>query len=254
MEKNQKNFADSATPMIGLAQDGDADRIGVVDTTGEFITPNELGAILLWYRFNIRNERGPVSKTIVTSHLMTDLADRYGLPWEEVETGFKNFTKYMKVAGSENPGLVLLEESAHVGLGDIDSWDDAMLVGLMTAEIVAKTGKNLSAIRDEIYKELGYKYFFKRSNVEVSKEEHAMIKSLMDTQKNTIKACLDAILPQDKVVIKTDERGGMKFWFKDGSWLSVRVSGTEPVEDCILKHAGSRMLQKCRNWVADLLI
>jgi alpha-D-glucose phosphate-specific phosphoglucomutase len=203
---------------IGLATDGDADRIGAVDPTGRFIDPHCVMALLVEHLVLDRGLRGSVVKTVSTTQMLNRLAARYGLTIHETPVGFNHICDLMLgeevlVGGEESGGISML---GHIPEGD------GVLLGLLLVEMVATRGKTLSALTDELMAapDIG-KFCYARHDQPVRPFNKAeLVAELMSSPPPLL-----AGLP----VAAMNDKDGVKYIRSDESWLLIRPSGTEPV-------------------------
>jgi phosphoglucomutase len=201
--------------VLGLATDGDADRFGIIDSNGSFITPNQLIALLFDYLVESRKWNGGAARSVATSHLVDRVADARGLPVYETPVGFK----YIGELINENKIVIGGEESAGLSIKGHYPEKDGILACLLAAEAVAARGASLTEQLKELYGRVG-------------KLESARIGVRLTPQ---IMATLGDKLKEDpkeiggRRVERTNRLDGVKFIFADGSWLLLRPSGTEPV-------------------------
>ncbi len=203
---------------IGLATDGDADRIGAVDPTGRFIDPHAIMALLIEHLVNERKLRGSVVKTVSTTQMLNRLALRYGLPIYETPVGFNHITDYMLsedvlVGGEESGGISII---GHIPEGD------GLLMGMLLVEMVAQRKQTLVEMLDELMAapDVGV---FRYGRVD---------RPVRPFKKADLVAGLMANVPEvlaDVRVMDVSSRDGVKFIMIDDSWLLIRPSGTEPV-------------------------
>lgn len=201
---------------IGLATDGDADRIGAVDETGNFIDPHFIFALTLRYLLDVRQMRGAVVKTISTTQMINLLAEKYALPLHETPVGFNHIADLMEahdvlMGGEESGGITI---RGHVPMGD------GILMGLLLMEMMSHYTKGLRDLCDELRDELGAFYYARRDlrTKPFSKNE------LVARLKNDAPATMAGLH-----VVSVNDRDGVKYLFDDSSWLLIRPSGTEPV-------------------------
>ncbi len=201
---------------IGLATDGDADRIGAVDETGNFIDPHFIFALTLRYLLDVRQMRGAVVKTISTTQMINLLAEKYVLPLHETPVGFNHIADLMEahdvlMGGEESGGITI---RGHVPMGD------GILMGLLLMEMMSHYTKGLRDLCDELRDELGAFYYARRDlrTKPFSKNE------LVARLKNDAPATMAGLH-----VVSVNDRDGVKYLFDDSSWLLIRPSGTEPV-------------------------
>lgn len=200
---------------IGLATDGDADRIGAVDARGEFVSPHLIIALALRHLME-QGKRGLVVKTISTTQLVNRLAAAYGLEVEETPVGFNYICDYML----KQPVLIGGEESGGISiLGHIPE-GDGILMGLLLLEIVATAGKPIHQLIDDLQREFGpfaYDRIDRRVQPFSKKQLVARLKEDAPTEL------------AGQPLARINDRDGIKYLLQDDSWLLIRPSGTEPV-------------------------
>ncbi len=201
---------------LGLALDGDADRIGAVDEKGEIFSSHAIFTLLLKHLFERKGLRGGVVKTVSSTRMIDLLAEKYGLTLHETPIGFKHVCELMLseqilMGGEESGGLGVI--------GHIPE-RDGILMGLLLLETVAVTGKGLGQQLDEIMDEIGH-FHYRRidTHIEADKKE-ALLRQLKDAPPTVIAG---------RDVADTNFSDGFKFIFDNGDWLLIRPSGTEPV-------------------------
>lgn len=201
---------------IGLATDGDADRIGAVDGTGNFIDPHFIFALTLRYLLEVRKMRGAVVKTISTTQMINLLAARYDLPLYETPVGFNHIADLMQehdvlMGGEESGGITM---RGHVPMGD------GILMGLLLMEMMSHYGRGLGDLVADMRAELGAFYYARRDlrTQPFSKTE------LVQRLKENAPAMMAGLS-----LVSINDRDGVKYLFDDSSWLLIRPSGTEPV-------------------------
>ena len=201
---------------IGIATDGDADRIGVIDDTGRFLHPNDILVLLYYYLVKYRGWKGPVVRNIATTHMLDKVAEKFGQKCYEVPVGFKHISAKMNetkaiIGGESSGGLTVL--------GHINGKDGIYAAALLV-EMIAMTGKKLSRIYKEIEEECGSIFMEERDYKFNQEKKTAMHKLLMEDQK----------LPELPYEIeKVSYLDGSKVYFKNGGWVIGRFSGTEPL-------------------------
>ena len=200
---------------LGLATDGDGDRFGVIDANGEFITPNQLIAVLFDYLAESRSWSGGVARSVATSHLVDRVAEARGLPVYETPVGFKFIGELI------NDDKIILggEESAGLSIKGHYPEKDGILACLLAAEAVAARGESLTQQLNKLYARVG--------RLEAGRIGVRLTEELMKS--------LSGKLNQDpkeiggRAIERTNRMDGVKFIFGDGSWLLMRPSGTEPL-------------------------
>jgi alpha-D-glucose phosphate-specific phosphoglucomutase len=208
----QANHAD-----VGLATDGDADRVGAMDAMGSFVDPHHIFALALRYLVDKRGWTGRVVKTVSTTMMVDRLAARYGLPLSETPVGFNYIADYMLkgdvlIGGEESGGLSI---QGHIPEGD------GVLMGLLLLEIMADAKVPLHELIADIQQVAGpacYQRMDLRLRHPVVKSE--MVARLVDGAPSDIGGL---------AVGKVDSLDGVKYCLEDDSWLLIRPSGTEPV-------------------------
>ena len=201
---------------IGLATDGDADRIGIIDEKGTFLTPLQVFALLCLYLLEIRGERGLIVKTITTTSMTYRLGEIFKVPVRETAVGFKYVAPLML---AEN-ALIGGEESGGYGFRGHMPERDGILAGLYFLDLMLRTGKTPSELLNYLYSKVG-PHHFNRVDVKFPASERQTIT-------NRIKDNFPKSIDRVKVV-KTDTGDGFRFTLADTTWLLIRFSGTEPV-------------------------
>lgn len=201
---------------LGMATDGDSDRIGIVDETGEYIATNDLLLLLYWYLHEVRGEKGGVVRNIATTHLLDRLARHFGEESREVKVGFKHVT-----AGMEEIGAVLGGESS--GGLTIRGWilgKDGIFACALVVEMLAQTGKRISELREMIYEITGRLYTLEAGVPSTPEMRVAVPRKLAADP-------LTAVGPYP--VVGIDHTDGTKILLENDNWALLRFSGTEPV-------------------------
>jgi len=201
---------------VGVAIDGDADRLGIVDENGVFLTPLQVFALLALYLLEIRSERGPIVKTITTTNMLYRLGEIFGVPVHETPVGFK-YVAPMMIA--EN-ALIGGEESGGYGFRGHMPERDGILAGLYFLDLMVKTGKSPSQLIDYLYNKVG-PHHFKRIDVEFPEDKR---QAIIDRIEHNPPQSIEGVK-----VVNLDTRDGFRFTLADNTWLLIRFSGTEPV-------------------------
>ncbi|MBI2846486.1 MAG: phosphoglucomutase/phosphomannomutase family protein [Chloroflexi bacterium] len=201
---------------IGLATDGDADRIGIVDENGSFVTPLQTFALLALYLLDVRNERGAIVKTITTTQMLYKLGELYNVPVFETGVGFK----YVGPLMLRENALIGGEESGGFGFRGHIPERDGLLAGLYFLDLMVKLKKTPSELVRYLYEKVG-PHFYSRVDVRFH-----------ETQRREIIARLSKERPpalDETPVSRVDTIDGFRYTLKDGTWLLIRFSGTEPL-------------------------
>lgn len=201
---------------VGLALDGDADRIGAVDENGDFFSSHCIFTVILRHLIEHKHLQGGVVKTVSTTRMVDLLADKYGLRLFETPIGFKHICELMLVEDILMGG----EESGGLGVKGHIPERDGILLGLLLLEAMAVSGKGLRRLLDETMDEIGH-FFYRRIDRHIDADlKEQLIKQL----KSAPPAVIDG-----RQVTATNFSDGFKFIFDNGDWLLIRPSGTEPV-------------------------
>ena len=218
IERNLAGLAAAVTAngcALGIANDGDADRVGMYDETGAFVDSHRLLCLLVKYLHEERGLSGTVVKTFSTTHLLDKMGAKYGLPVETTKIGFK----YIGSKIVEGDVLVGGEESGGMAVKGHIPERDGVYIGLLVAEMVAKRGKPLSALVQELFDEFG-PHVAARIDVHTTQ---AKVDGVLETLRG---GGLKRIAGEPVQEVQTLD--GFKHLTPSG-WLLVRPSGTEPV-------------------------
>lgn len=202
---------------LGLATDGDADRIGAMDGRGEFVDPHRLMSLALKYLVEQRGWSGKIVKTVSTTQMINRLGKKYDLEVIETPVGFDHIADWMLredviIGGEESGGISF---KGHIPEGD------GVLIGLLILEMVAATGSTLEELVDELLKDVGPSHYGRldlRLTRPVPREQ---------LSSRLISGAPKAI--GELKVERVSDQDGVKFHMSDDSWLLVRPSGTEPL-------------------------
>jgi phosphomannomutase len=201
---------------VGLALDGDADRIGAIDERGEFFSSHRIFTVLLRHLYERKGVRGGVVKTVSTTRMIDLLAEKFGLQLFETPIGFKHICEMML----EHDILMGGEESGGLGVKGHIPERDGILMALLLLEAMAMSGKGLWALLEETMDEIGH---FHYARIDLQIENSAKHRLMQELSAGGITSI--AGFP----VVQHNFSDGFKYIFADGSWLLIRPSGTEPV-------------------------
>ncbi len=201
---------------MGIATDGDADRIGVIDDKGRFLHPNKLLALLYYYLLTYRGWKGPVVRNNSTTHLLDRIAHAYGEICYEVPVGFKHISAKMQ----ETDALIGGESSGGLTVRGHIPGKDGIYAAALLVEMEAKTGKRLSEIYEEITERFG-EVNIADADIQMTPEvkQELMHRLLEEKALPEFPYDVDHISYQD----------GCKIYFKNDGWVICRFSGTEPL-------------------------
>ncbi len=201
---------------LGIANDGDADRIGMYDEDGKFVDSHHILLLLLLYMYKYKNKTGKVVITFSVTDKMKKLANLFGLECVVTKIGFKYIAEIM----TQEEVLVGGEESGGLAVAGHIPERDGIWIGLLILEFMAKTGKSLKELIKEVYDLVG-PFSFDRDDLHIKEEQKQAI----------INTCKTA--PYKKLgsyeVQKIETTDGFKFYLSDDEWVMIRPSGTEPV-------------------------
>src|SRR5690348_8170182 len=200
----------------GLATDGDADRFGIVDRDGTWIQPNLILALLYDYLVETRHWKMPAARSVATTQMIDAVAKSHGQTIYQTPVGFKYIGQLIRedkiaMGGEESAGLTIR--------GHIPE-KDGILACLLVAEMIAARGVSIGEQIRAMYKKLGREFWPVRENLHLSDEQKA----------NAVrKVAVDSSTLLGRKVVSIDRTDGAKFVFEDGSWMLLRLSGTEPL-------------------------
>jgi alpha-D-glucose phosphate-specific phosphoglucomutase len=230
----------AANATAGLATDGDADRFGVIDYDGTWIQPNHILALVYDYLLETRGWKMPAARSVATSEMIDGVASVYGQKTFQTPVGFKYIGKLIredKIAfgGEESAGLTV---RGHV------PEKDGILACLLMAEMMAARGETLGEQIRQLFKKIGREFWPVRENLHLSEEQKAAAIS---------KAAEDSSKLLGRKVSAVDRTDGAKFTFADGSWLLLRLSGTEPLLRLYVEAESevesARLVREATGWI-----
>lgn len=201
---------------VGLALDGDADRIGAVDENGEFFSSHCIFTVILRHLIEYKKLTGAVVKTVSTTRMVDLLAEKFGLELFETPIGFKHICELML----ERDVLMGGEESGGLGVKGHIPERDGILLGLLLLEAIAVSGKGLRQLLDETMDDIGH-FYYQRIDRRIENDAKEQLIEKLRSQPPTV---IDG-----QRVAATNFSDGFKFIFESGDWLLIRPSGTEPV-------------------------
>jgi phosphomannomutase len=199
---------------IGIATDGDADRIGAFDEKGNFVDSHRIFALLLKYFIEEKKMTGEVAKSFSVSQIIDKMCKKYGLVLHETPVGFKYLCRLMV----ERDILIAAEESGGLGVKGHLPERDGTYIGLLLAEIMATRKKKLSELVNELMEEFGWHYFNRFDAHLTEKEKNRIMAHYKKGPKQI------AGFPIQRI----ETKDGFKLFVENG-WVLVRASGTEPL-------------------------
>ncbi|MFC1986794.1 phosphoglucomutase/phosphomannomutase family protein [Chloroflexota bacterium] len=201
---------------IGFATDGDADRLGIIDEKGTFLTTLQVFTLLCLYLLEIRGERGLIVRTITTSAMLDRLGEIFNVPVRQTAVGFK----YVAPVMLAEDALIGGEESGGFGFRGHVPERDGILASLYFLDLMVKTGKNPSELIDYLYSKVG-PHHFNRVDVKFPEPER---QEIIERIRHNHPEYINGVK-----VVKFDTTDGFRFILADTGWLLIRFSGTEPL-------------------------
>ncbi|MEG0649462.1 MAG: phosphoglucomutase/phosphomannomutase family protein [Oscillospiraceae bacterium] len=225
---------------IGIATDGDADRLGVIDDEAEFLHPNKILVMLYYYLMKYKGWHGAAVRNIATTHLLDKIAESFGEVCYEVPVGFKYISGKMLTTGAIIGG----ESSGGLTVRGHIQGKDGIYAASLLIEMIAVTGKSLSDIWRNICNEYG-SFEMAELDFKFSEEKKAEIfKTLM----------VDKLLPSfDYAIDHVSYLDGCKVYFQNGGWAIARFSGTEPLLRIFCEMDNMEKAQKTAKALQDYL-
>src|SRR6202035_1363865 len=227
---------------VGLATDGDADRFGILDSDGSWMQPNHILALLYDYLVETRGWKMPAARSVATSHLMDAVAEHYGATIYQTPVGFKYIGELIQqdkiaLGGEESAGLSI---RGHV------PEKDGILACLLVAEMVAVRGASLAEQLRRLFQRVGREFWPLRSHLHLPEDVKLKTIARLKTEFTTFLG---------RHVAHLDRTDGLKIAFDNGSWVLLRLSGTEPLmrvyTEAATPRAASQLASETRAWVTD---
>lgn len=214
--RNLQNYVLDRYCDIGIATDGDADRLGVIDDQGRYLHANNILVMLYYYLLKYKGWRGPAVRSLCTTHVLDRVAESFGQKCYEVPVGFKYVSSKMQetdaIIGGESSGGLTVKGHIH--------GKDGIYAASLLVEMMAVSGKKLSEIATDIRKEYGAIHMTERGYRFTFEEKERISRILMEDRK----------LPQLPFEAeRISYMDGCKVYFKNGGWVIARFSGTEPL-------------------------
>ena len=227
---------------VGLATDGDADRFGILDSDGTWMQPNHILGLLYDYIVETRGWKMPAARSVATSHLMDAVARHYGTTVFQTPVGFKYIGELIQQDKIAMGG----EESAGISIRGHVPEKDGILACLLVAEMVAVRRASLAEQLRALFKRVGGEFWPLRTNLHLPEEVKLKTVARLKSDFSTFLG---------RHVKGMDRTDGLKLEFDDGSWVLLRLSGTEPLmrvytEAATLKES-SKIASETQAWVMD---
>lgn len=201
---------------LGIALDGDGDRLGIIDETGKYITTLEVFSLLTNYLSNQQNNKSGIACTITMSSMIDKLGEKNNIPVYRTPVGFKHVGPIMKryscfIGGEESGGYAFKEHIPE---------RDGVLSGLLFLQALTSNKQKISELISNLYSKFGT-HIYKRVDKKKSAES---IKSLSEKINKISPKSISGLS-----ISSIDRQDGVKFFLSDGSWIVLRISGTEPL-------------------------
>ena len=228
--KTHKNY-------VGFANDGDSDRFGVINENGEYVTPNEIIAILLMHLKKNKNYSGCLVKTVGASLMLNIVAEKLGVEVIETPVGFKHVGEAMRkynpiIAGEESGGLSI---QGHI------PEKDGILANLLVLEAMAYENKTMTQLQRDLEQFVGCKFHNTRVDKKLDNQDE--VKPVLEKFSK-----LDSVISQK--ITKKDFKDGVKLYLEDGTtWILVRPSGTEPLLRIYIESDSLDKIEQIRTFV-----
>ena len=201
---------------VGLATDGDADRLGVVDERGKFVTTLEAFALLCYYQLEVLGNRGPLVRSITMTSMIDKLGETYGVPVFDTPVGFK----YLGPVMMHEDALTAGEESGGYAFRGNIPERDGILSGLMILDLMVRTGKTVSELLSVLRDRVGPHHYDRLDLHFDAAEREAIARRVGSAQPQQLAG---------RRVEDIDTRDGYRFVLPEGYWTLIRFSGTEPL-------------------------
>ena len=201
---------------LGIATDGDADRLGVIDEQGNYLHANVLLVILYYYLLAYRGWRGPCVRNVSTTHLLDRVARDFGEECYEVPVGFKHVSGKM----NETNAVIGGESSGGMAIRGHIQGKDGIYAAVLLVEMLAVTGKSIAEIYREIVEKYGVLYFAEKDLATTAENKQLLKQQIFQQRKLPVFSA---------EIVKVSYEDGCKVFFADGSWTICRFSGTEPL-------------------------
>jgi phosphoglucomutase len=224
----------------GLATDGDADRFGIIDRDGTWIQPNHILALVYDYLIETRGWKMPAARSVATTEMIDAVGKVHGEKTYQTPVGFKYIGQLIRedkiaLGGEESAGLTIR--------GHIPE-KDGILACLLVAEMIAARGASLGEQIRQLFTRIGREFWPVRENLHLSDEQKVVALK---------KTAADSSTLLGRTVASVDRTDGAKFVFDDGSWMLLRLSGTEPLLRLYVEAesaaASARLVREAIQWI-----
>lgn len=228
--------------LAGLATDGDADRFGIVDRDGSFVSPNHILGLVFDYLLETRGKKLGASRSVATTHLLDAVAKLHGVKTYETPVGFKYVGPLLR------EGKIALggEESAGMTIRGHIPEKDGILACLLVAEMIGARQASLGEQLRDLFRRVGSEFWPVRVNLDLPQEVQATLPRRLKDEFREFKG---------RRVMHTDPTDGLKLILDDDTWLLMRPSGTEPVVRIYTEAAtldeSQKLANQAREWITQ---
>ena len=235
-----RNLVLSSKAAAGLATDGDADRFGIVDSDGAWVQPNLILALVYDYLVESRGWKMPAARSVATSELVDAAAKFHGQRVHQTPVGFKYIGQLIRedkiaLGGEESAGLTIR--------GHIPE-KDGILACLLVAEMLAARNASISEQIQQLFRKVGRSFAPTRENLHLTDEQKSLAIQKFKGDASTLLG---------RKIKSIDRTDGAKFAFEDGSWILLRLSGTEPLLRLYVEAetpaASAKLVREATNWI-----
>jgi alpha-D-glucose phosphate-specific phosphoglucomutase len=226
---------------IGIANDGDADRIGIMDEKGNFLNPHQVFALLALYFLEVHGEKRPIVKSLCSTTMLDMLGKLYNVPVYETAVGFK----YVAPVMIDKDAFIGGEESGGYGFRGHVPERDGILAGLYFLDFMIKTGKTPSQLVELLFSKVG-PHYYDRYDFHILPEQHKALLNQLSTG-----GALASVAGLR--VARLNRTDGFKYILDDDSWLLIRFSGTEPLIRIYAEGHNPEQVKKLLDFGKDML-
>jgi phosphomannomutase len=228
--------------LAGLATDGDADRFGIVDRDGSFVSPNHILGLVFDYLLETRGYKLGASRSVATTQLLDAVAKLHGVKIYETPVGFKFVGPLLR----EDKIALGGEESAGMTIRGHLPEKDGVLACLLVAEMIAARQASLGDQLRDLFRRVGREFWPVRVNLHLPDDAQAKLPTRLKQDFKTFAG---------RRVTRVDRTDGLQLTFEDGSWILMRPSGTEPVARIYTESAtpaeSRKLAEDARAWIVQ---
>jgi phosphoglucomutase len=224
---------------LGIATDADGDRFGIVDEKGALVNQNLILGLLLNYLVGHKGWRGGVARSVATTHLVDRIARKYDLRLFKTPVGFK----YLADLFLRRKIIFGGEESACLAVRDHLPEKDGIFAGLLVAEMLAATGRTLTQLSEDLYRQYGCRVDGQK-NISLTPDRDKRLRRLMRNPPRKL---------DGRAVVGAETLDGLKLDFDDDDWLLLRFSGTEPLLRCYAESGSKKEMSRLMKFGLEML-